>query len=38
MLHKDYNRKDLVEKNAGRVSKAAWRHDKLIVGTPPVVK
>jgi hypothetical protein len=38
MLHKDYDRKGLVEKNTGRRSQGAWRQDELIGGKPPVVK
>jgi hypothetical protein len=38
MLHKDYNRKCLVEKNiAGRESQGAWRQDEMTGGLPPVV-
>jgi hypothetical protein len=38
MLHKDYESKYLVEKNAGRESQGACRQDELIGGKPPVVK
>jgi hypothetical protein len=30
MLHKDYNLKRSVKKNAGRDSQGAWRQDELI--------
>jgi hypothetical protein len=32
MLHKDYDRKGLVEKNSGSESQGAWRQDELIGG------
>jgi hypothetical protein len=36
MLHKDFDRKGLVEKqNSGRESQGAWRQDELISGKPP---
>jgi hypothetical protein len=38
MLHKDYESKHSVEKNAGRESQEACRQDELIGGKPPVVK
>jgi hypothetical protein len=38
MLHKDYDRKCSIEKNAGRESQGAWRQDEVIGGKPPVVK
>jgi hypothetical protein len=39
MLHKDYDRKDSVEKKiAGRESQEAWRQDELNCGKPPVAK
>jgi hypothetical protein len=39
MLHKDYDRKDSVEKkNSGGEPQGAWRQDELIGGKPPVVK
>jgi hypothetical protein len=38
MLHKDYDRKDSVEKIIDRESQWACRQDELIGGKPPVVK
>jgi hypothetical protein len=38
MLHKDYGRKDSVEKISGRVSQGACRQDELIGGKPSVVE
>jgi hypothetical protein len=38
MLHKDFDSKDSVEKNAGREAKRACFQEKLIGGKPPVVK
>jgi hypothetical protein len=38
MLHKDYDRKYLVGKDAGRGSQGAYRQDEVIGGKPPVVK
>jgi hypothetical protein len=39
MLHKDYGRKSLVEKNiSGREPQGAWLQDELSVGKLPVVK
>jgi hypothetical protein len=38
MLHKPYEGKYSVEKNAGRESQGACRRDELIGGKPPVVK
>jgi hypothetical protein len=38
MLHKDYDRKDSVEKISGREPQGARRQDELIGGKPPVVK
>jgi hypothetical protein len=38
MLHKGYDYKGSVEKNAGRESQGACPQDELIVGKPPVVK
>jgi hypothetical protein len=32
MLHKNYNRKGSVGKNAGLESQGAWRQDELIGG------
>jgi hypothetical protein len=38
MLHKDYDRKCLVEKKiSDRDPQGAWREDELIGGKPPVV-
>jgi hypothetical protein len=39
MLHKDYGRKDSVEKKiCGRETEGAWRQDELIGGKPPGVR
>jgi hypothetical protein len=38
MLHKDYDRKGLVETNCGRESQRVCRQDELIGGKPVVVK
>jgi hypothetical protein len=39
MLHKDYDRKALVEKKiSGRECQGAWSQDELIGRKPPVVK
>jgi hypothetical protein len=38
LLHKDYDRKGSIEKNAGRESREAWRQDQLIYRKTPVVK
>jgi hypothetical protein len=38
MLHKDYDRKVVVEKISGRGSQGAWRQDNLIGGKSPVAK
>jgi hypothetical protein len=38
MLHKDYYRKDSVEKNSGLEPQGAWLQDELIGGLPPIVK
>jgi hypothetical protein len=38
MLHKDYDRKGLVEKVSGREPQGAWHQDKMMGGKPPVVK
>jgi hypothetical protein len=38
MLHKDYDSKYSVEKNAGRESQGVFRQEELIGGKPPVVK
>jgi hypothetical protein len=37
LLHKDYDRNGSVTKNSGCDPHGAWRQDKLIGGTPPVV-
>jgi hypothetical protein len=38
VLHKDYYRKGLVEKNSGRGSQGAWHQEEMIGGKPPVIK
>jgi hypothetical protein len=38
MLHKEYESKYLVEKNAVRESPGAYRQDELTGGKQPVVK
>jgi hypothetical protein len=39
MLHKDYDRKGLVEKKiSGREPQGAWRQDEFSGSKPPVVK
>jgi hypothetical protein len=38
MLHEDYDRKGLAEKNYGREPQGAWRRDELTDSKPPVVK
>jgi hypothetical protein len=37
-VREDYDRKCLVEKNAGRESEGARRQEELIGGKPPIVK
>jgi hypothetical protein len=37
-LHKEYDRKDSVEKISGHDPRGAWRQDELIGGKWPVVK
>jgi hypothetical protein len=38
MLHKEYERKGIVEKISGREPQGAWHQDELIGGNSAVVK
>jgi hypothetical protein len=38
MLHKEYDRKDSVEKISGREPQGASRQDEVIGSKPPVIK